>query len=142
MSKNDPFKGLMEAIASGNVDVTVEGGPHNEDTKLSDEAQVAILMESYAAFLNPEDFKLGDLVRYRKEVSYVRNPRRPHIVMGFIDPPKELPLNETTEGSCTAYRKYDILIGCVKADGSVLKYHADRRELEYYPDSAKLKGHS
>ncbi len=112
------------------------------DNDMTEQQQADQLRDCMAAFVSHKPFKVGDYVRYRNDCcGYIRNGSRLHIVMELIDPPLEVPMDEADVGSNIAYRKYDTIL-CVtdKGDkGRVLKYVADSRELELWPEGERLK---
>jgi hypothetical protein len=117
------------------------GGQANTENDMTDQQQADQLRESMAAYVNPVKFRVGDLVRYRSECKgYIRNHSRLHIIMELIDPPHTIPLCDSSIGSNVASRKYDVVIGVTdaKEKGCVLKYVADSRELEPYPEAERL----
>jgi len=96
------------------------------------------LMEVAAIHASPPKFERGHFVRYREEVDYVRNGRGLHMVVDVLDPPIKPPFQtKESEGSCVAYRHYDVVIATAHS-GGICKYLADSRELELFPDADKL----
>lgn len=109
---------------------------------LTDQQQADKLLEGLVAFTSPKQYKPGDFVRYRAECgSYVRYHSRLHIVLQNVDPPIKVPLSEDNEGNCVAYRNYDLLVGTSDPhqENGILKYYADSRDMEPYPDGDRLK---
>jgi hypothetical protein len=114
-------------------------GPKND---MTEQQQADQLRDCMADFVNPKAFKVGDLVRYRNDCcGYIRNGNRLHMVFAIISPALSVPLDEDTIGSNIAYRRYDTVL-CVtdtNDKGRVLKYVADSRELELWPEGDRLK---
>lgn len=117
------------------------GGNSTPANDMTDMQQAAQLRDSMAAYVNPIHFKVGDFVRYRSECKgFIHNHARLHIILEVYAKPIVPPFDENAVGSCVAYRKYDVVVGvtCTKTKGAVMKYVADSRDLEYFPDHDRL----
>ncbi len=138
MGKGVDIENLLEKLAKGSS----SGRSTESKSDMTDQQMADKLLTSFVAFSQPPTLKAGDFVRYRKEVNqYVRNHSRLHVVMALIDPPIKVPVTDDNEGGPTCYRQYDVVVGVCNGDSneSIMKYLADRRELELFPDGDRLK---
>ncbi len=130
---------LREARAMGGDDDN--GGRKRTKNDMTEQQQADQLRDALAAYANPHPFNPGDYVRYRSDCnSYIRNGSRLHVVLERISPPLK-PDAMDDPGSNIAYRQYDVILAVTDAQekGGVLKYIADSRELELWPDGDRLK---
>lgn len=132
---------LLEEARKGSSGGGGSGDSRGPKNDMTEQQQADQLRDCMADYVNHKPFKVGELVRYRNDCcGYIRNGSRLHIVMEVLAPPKEVPLGEEEVGSNIAYRKYDTVL-CVTDvgdKGRVLKYLADSRELELWPEGERL----
>lgn len=114
-----------------------DDGPKITD-KLSGPALAHALLDVVANHAQVPDFEPGTFVRYRDDVRYVRDSRELSVVVEKINPPRTVPLTDENDGNCTVYRRYNLIIAKADKHGGVVRYLADSRELELFPDADKL----
>ncbi len=117
-------------------------GPSKPGNPQTLQEQADALRVSMGNYTSPPKIKVGDFVRYRDECQpYIRHHDRLSIVVELIDPPMRPPLEQEDMGNCITYRSYDCVIATTDHTkvGGVLKYMADSRDLEIFPDADKLK---
>jgi hypothetical protein len=134
MSKVD-IEELVNKIKGG-------GGGGGDDNNMTEQQQADQLRDVFVHHTHPPDLKPGDYVRYRSEChAYIRTGSRLHIVLEKLADPLKVPVTDDSIGGPVAYRVYDTLIGVTdkSTKGCVLKYYADSRELEPWPDGDRLK---
>jgi len=121
------------------------GDPARKDripNDMTEMQQADALLESYTYYNTRPVFKPGDFVRYRAEMSdIIRNYNKLHVVYEVFPEREMQEIDSDNEGSPTLYRRYNLIIGLCdpRAKGSILKYVADSRDLEPWPEGERLK---
>lgn len=98
---------------------------------------VSLLRELYDRLKVHNEFKEGDLIRWKAGLKNKRRPadEEPCIVVQVL--PETLHNTpETGAGSAYFREPLDLLIGVIDGDKELVIYHVDSRRFEPYPDSA------
>lgn len=106
---------------------------------------IQTLMAGYAEFTTPGPY-LGPGMLIIGKKSFTRNLKdwdKPHIVFERLAEPFTIPLQTVDDASNTFSTKcYDMIIGAPSAMGvfpdMVLRFYADSRDWEPYPDADKI----
>lgn len=130
----------LKKLLEGNTELMEMTSPNGYSSAGSPAEQVGKLMHELGNYLQPPVFKVGDIVRCRKELStQIKHWDQPHIVVEVMKDPCNLLQDCEKISSCTATKKMDIVVIAIFSDGSPVSHFADRRDYELYPDSDKLK---
>lgn len=101
---------------------------------------VQALLDVVAVHQSPPKFKVGQFVRFRPYVTYVKSGRGLHVVTDVLSEPIRIPLDQESSGYSSAYRILDVVVAVHVGKTTICKYYADSRELEAYPDIERLMG--
>jgi hypothetical protein len=110
----------------------VEKDSENEEEQSYGEEHLATLRDSFDSFLKKEDFKVGQIVKWKKNLKNRRIPRQnqPAIVMRVL----EEPITSTDEKSGSTYflEKLDIVLGVMSKDETFITFYYDSSRFESY----------
>jgi hypothetical protein len=110
----------------------VEKDSENEEEQSYGEEYLATLRDSFDSFLKKEDFKVGQIVKWKKNLKNRKIPRQnqPAIVMKVLDEP----ITSTDEDSGSPYflEKLDIVLGITYKDDTFLTLYYDSSRFESY----------
>lgn len=154
----DVLRALKEAAkrsAEGGSDHESHDGPSYADIsafsekerelkeKISDAEMIRNLKTGYALFNSPQEFKPGDIIRGKKELTayIIKFWDRPHIVLEILPEPLTLSLTAAEASECTSCKRYDMVIGSTtfgKDPAFMLRFYADHRDWELFPEADKL----
>ncbi len=104
----------------------------NEEDQSYGESHLIELKEAYDRFLKKEDFQVGQIVKWKKNLKNKDLPRKnqPAIVVRVLAEP----LVSTDEESGSPYflEKLDIILGVMSKDGTFLTFYYDSSRFESY----------
>lgn len=126
--------GLGDMIA-GKIETALAGSVRPATPEM-----VQALLDVVAVHQSPPKFKVGQFVRFRPYVTYVKSGGNLHVVTDVLDEPIVVPMDQETSGYSSAYRRLNVIVAVYVGKHTICKYYADSRELEPYPDIEKLMG--
>lgn len=110
----------------------VEQDSENEEEKSYGEEHLATLRDAFDSFLEKEDFKVGQIVKWRKDLNNRKLPRQnqPAIVVKVLDEP--ITSTDKESGSPYFLEKLDIILGVMYEDGTFITLYYDSSRFESY----------
>lgn len=104
----------------------------NEDEKSYGEEHLTQLRTACDNFLTKEDFKVGQIVKWKKDLKNRKLPQKnqPAIVVRVLDEP----IVSTDDESSSPYflENLDIVLGVMSNDGTFLTFYYDSSRFESY----------
>lgn len=104
----------------------------NEEEKSYGEDHLTQLRTACNNFLRKEDFEVGQIVKWKKDLKNRRLPQKnqPAIVVRVLDEP----IVSTDDESSSPYflEKLDIILGVISNDGTFLTFYYDSSRFESY----------
>jgi hypothetical protein len=104
----------------------------NEEEQSYGEEHLAKLKGAYDSILKREDFKVGQIVKWKKNLDNRKLPRQnqPAVVVRVLDEPIISPDDEP--GSAYFLEKLDIVLGVMAKDETFLTFYYDSSRFESY----------
>jgi hypothetical protein len=128
------------ALANALRSVMEDSSQAYQKSSLQPREQMRKLAEAHLSFHKGHGFAAGEFVRGKAGIasSLIRNWDSPHIVFEVI-PPRIPSITPRSAGDPYAGFTYDMVVGVIHSDGSVIPYLTDSRLWEPYPDADKLR---
>lgn len=109
-----------------------EKDSENEEEQSYGEEHLAQLREACDNLLKKEDFEVGQIVKWKKDLKNRRLPQRnqPAIVVRVLDEP--IVSSDDESGSPYFLEKLDIVLGVMSKDGTFITFYYDSSRFESY----------